>query len=320
MTYSATPLVSIGIPTYNRASSYLKQALQSAVHQTYKNIEIIVSDNCSSDDTESVVRAFNDPRIRYYRQPNNIGALNNRNFCLQQSQGKYFLFLCDDDLIDEDFISTCMGTVKCHDEPGVILTGAREIDSKGNVLSVTHNTVSGYTTGDFILGWFERKLPLYLCSSLFNTAKLKELGGLRSKTNRYEDVVAEVQLAAKYGRVDVFDIKASYRRHGANLGKTVPYNEWCEDSRYLLDVMCTLAPAQAAFIRQRGMSYFCFKCYRLAARINSPMERLFAYLNVYRSFNYSYSPVKFLYVKHLYPIMRFLKDKSQASSTDPYLL
>ena len=307
MTYSATPLVSIGIPTYNRASSYLKQALQSAVNQTYKNIEIIVSDNCSSDDTESVVRAFNDPRIRYYRQKENIGPLNNRNFCLQQSRGKYFLFLCDDDLIDEDFISTCMDAVKCHREPGVILTGAREIDSKGNVLSVAHNTVSGYTTGDFILGWFDRRLPLYLCSSLFNTAKLKELGGLGSKTNRYEDVVAEVQLAAKYGRVDIFDIKASYRRHRANFGRTVSYHEWCEDSLYLLDIMCDVAPEQASLIREKGMSYFCFRNYSRVSKMKSLMKRFIAYRAVYRTFEYSYSPLRFMYVKTFPSIVKLFK-------------
>ena len=310
MTDCSPPLVSIGIPTYNRASSYLKQALQSAVNQTYKNIEIIVSDNCSSDDTESVVKAFNDPRIRYYRQTNNIGAINNRNVCLQQSQGKYFLFLCDDDLIDEDFISTCMDAVKIHSEPGVILTGAREIDSKGNILSAAHNTLNGCSTADFILGWFDRKVPLYLCSSLFNTAKLKQLGGLHSKTNRYDDVVAEVQLAAKYGRVDVFDIKASYRRHGANFGSAVPYREWCEDSLYLLNIMCNVAPEQAALIRERGMSYFCFKCYRCAARMESPLERFIAYHAVYRNFDYSYSPFKFMYVKNIPRMMRFWTRKS----------
>ena len=123
MSDSTNCLVSIGIPTYNRANSYLRCALQSAVNQTYKNIEVIVSDNCSPDNTESVVKEFNDPRIRYYRQRENIGPLNNRNFCLEQAQGQYFVMLLDDDLIDDDFISTCMDAVRYHTELGVILTG-----------------------------------------------------------------------------------------------------------------------------------------------------------------------------------------------------
>ncbi len=59
------PLVTIGIPTFNRADSYLKYSLKSAVSQTYSNIEIIVSDNASTDNTETFVKSFNDPRIRY---------------------------------------------------------------------------------------------------------------------------------------------------------------------------------------------------------------------------------------------------------------
>jgi glycosyltransferase involved in cell wall biosynthesis len=311
MSDQSNVLVSIGMPTYNRASSYLKDALQSAVNQTYKNIEIIVSDNCSSDDTESVVKSFNDPRIRYYRQKNNIGPVDNRNFCLQQSQGEYFSLLFDDDLIDSDFISTCMGAVRSNSKPGVILTGAREIDSKGNVIFAAHNTVGGCCTGDFILGWFDRKAPLYLCSTLYNTMGLKQLGGFHSKTNRYDDVVATVQLAAKHGRLDVFDTKASYRRHGTSIGRNVPYHEWCEDSLYLLDVMCAIAPEHADLIRKRGMSYFCFRCYRHASGIKSPKGRFLAYLNVYKTFNYSCSPLKFLYIVNMSRITNFIKRKSR---------
>lgn len=309
MSDDTTPLITIGIPTYNRANSYLKHALRSAVNQTYKNIEIIVSDNCSPDNTESVIKEFNDPRIRYYKQKENIGSLNNSNFCLEQSQGKYFLMLFDDDLIDNDFISTCMDAIKYHSEPGIILTGAREVDPEGNVLSACHNTVGGYLTADFILGWFEGKVPLYLCSTLFNTKRLKQLGGLHSKTNHYEDVVAYVQLAAKYGRVDVFDIKASFRRHDKNMGGAVHYSEWCEDSLYLLDIMCNVVPEHAALIRKRGMSYFCLRNYRHAAGIKSPVKRFLAYLAVYRTFNYSYSPLRFMYLKNISPIINFLKRK-----------
>lgn len=304
----ATPLVSIGIPTYNRADSYLGYALRSAVSQTYKNIEIIVSDNCSPDNTESVVKAFDDPRVRYYRQTKNIGPVKNRHFCLEQSRGDYFVMLLDDDLIDTDFISTCMDAARTHAEVGVILTGMREIDSRGNVLSASRNMLGGCSTADFILGWFERKVPLYLCNMVFNTKRLKQLGGLHSKTNTgYDDVVACVQLAEKYGRVDICDVKASFRRHGSNIGDVFHYTNWCEDSLYLLDVMCTVAPEHAAIIRERGMSYFCLRSYTRVSGIKSPAERLHAYLSVYKTFNYHYSPIKFLYVKNVRRIMNFVK-------------
>lgn len=307
MAHSPSVLVSIGIPTYNRANSYLRYSLRSAVSQTYKNIEIIVSDNCSSDNTESVVKEFDDPRIRYYRQEENIGPVKNRNFCLEQSQGQYFLLLFDDDVIDDDFIATCMEAVKCGSEPGVILTGTREIDPEGNVLSSAHNTMSGCSTGDFILGWFDRKVPLYLCSSLFNATRLKQLGGFHSKTNRYDDVAASVQLAAKYGRIDIFDVKASFRRHGANIGETVTYHEWCVDSLYLLNVMCNAVPEYAAVLREKGMMYFSSRNYNRVEGITSLSERFRAYLMIHRTFDYRYSPVWFLCVKSISRLKRFLK-------------
>lgn len=307
MKNQTSPLVSIGIPTYNRASNYLKHALRSALNQTYKNIEIIVSDNCSPDETESAVKSFDDSRIRYFRQSENIGALRNCNFCLEQSQGQYFLLLLDDDVVDDDFISTCLDAAKPPNEPGIIVTGVRQIDSAGNILSVSHNRANGCSTADFIFGWFEGRVPLYLCSTLFNTKRLKEFGGFHSKTNMYEDVVAYVHLAAKYGRVDISDIKASFRRHESNLGTVTHYREWCEDSLYLLDIMCEVVPEHAASIRERGMRYFCLRNYRHAARIQSTLERLRAYLTVYRMFDHSYSPLKFMYAKNSSRIVKFIK-------------
>jgi glycosyltransferase involved in cell wall biosynthesis len=276
------------------------------VRQTYENIEIIVSDNHSSDHTEFVVKEFGDSRIRYYRQKENIGPVSNRNFCLEQARGKYIVMLLDDDLIDEDFLSTCMSEVKGR-EPGVIFTGVREIDSEGNVISSCKNTVGGYSTADFILGWFDRKVPLYLCSTVFNTQRLKELGGIHSKTNRYDDVVAYVQLAAKYGRVDIPDVKASFRRHGSNIGRAVHYSVWCEDSLYLLETMCNAVPEHAHVIRKRGMPYFSVRNYNRVAEITPLTDRFHAYLTIYRTFEYCYSPLRFLYVRNLFRIVKLWK-------------
>src|SRR3972149_139084 len=117
------PLITIAIPTYNRADLYLKQAIQCALNQTYSNVEIIISDNCSMDNTETVVKNFKDPRIRYFRQEKNIGGNNNFNFCLERAKGEYFLLLMDDDLIDSDFIETCMKGVNYDINIGIIRTG-----------------------------------------------------------------------------------------------------------------------------------------------------------------------------------------------------
>lgn len=98
-------LITVGLTTYNRLEM-LKKALASLRNQTYKNIEIIIADNHSTDGTEEYCRecAAKDKRIRYYRHDENIGMYNNGQFLLGQIRTKYALFICDDDWVSENFI------------------------------------------------------------------------------------------------------------------------------------------------------------------------------------------------------------------------
>ena len=295
------PLVTIGISTYNRADGYLRDALQSALAQTYPNLEIVVSDNCSTDRTEELVNSVDDPRIRYFRQPENIGANNNFNFCLQEARGAFFLLLHDDDQIDPDFVTSCIKALEEAQDisrdtsVGMIRTGTRVIDEHGNTRSERINQAGGLSTTDFILAWFNARTSLYLCSTLFHAEHLRSIGGFQSKTQLYQDVVAEVILDARYGRVDVPDIKASFRRHGENGGSAVRIADWCEDSLYLIDVMCQELPQDSERLRREGLRYFSRQNYVRASRIPSLKERLRAYGVVFRMFDYSYSPMRFMY-------------------------
>jgi glycosyltransferase involved in cell wall biosynthesis len=295
----AVPLVTIAIPTYNRANSYLRQAIACSVNQTYQNIEIIISDNCSTDNTEEIVKSFNDPRIRYLRQDKNIGMYNNENFCVQQAKGDFFLLLCDDDLIDHDLVDVCLRAANYDTNVGVILTGTRVINGDGEVLGEDTNKAGGLSTADFFLAWFEHKVPLYLCSTLYNTKRLQELGGFRSKKALYEDDVALVQLAAKFGRVDVRDVKAGFRRHSDNIGTAAKISDWCEDSLYLLDVMCNVVPEKESIVREKGMVSLCRQNYCRCDRLKSRIKRLYAYFIVYKKFNYCDSPFKYMYGKNI---------------------
>ncbi|HEY9818188.1 MAG TPA: glycosyltransferase family 2 protein [Candidatus Obscuribacterales bacterium] len=97
------PLVSVIIPTYNRPD-YLKDALKSALQQTYRNIEIIVSDNASPDNPQPWIEALNDPRIQVYRQEQNVGMFANVQSAFLRAKGKYMASLLDDDVWEPDFL------------------------------------------------------------------------------------------------------------------------------------------------------------------------------------------------------------------------
>jgi glycosyltransferase involved in cell wall biosynthesis len=100
---SQQSLVSVIVPVYNR-SMYLKQAIQSALNQTYKNIEIIVSDDCSPESPQTIVESFDDSRIRFRRNQSNLGVAGNIITTIKEARGKYIASLNDDDLWNENFL------------------------------------------------------------------------------------------------------------------------------------------------------------------------------------------------------------------------
>lgn len=109
-TLTVEPLVSVGIPTYNRPAG-LRHTLECITGQTYRNLEIIVSDNCSpGPETGMVVREFmaKDPRIRYYRQEVNKGPTHNFEFVIGKSTGEYFMWAADDDGWKDIYIEKCL--------------------------------------------------------------------------------------------------------------------------------------------------------------------------------------------------------------------
>jgi glycosyltransferase involved in cell wall biosynthesis len=110
MSVGRRPLVSVGIPTFNRPEG-LRRTLRLICGQTYPYLQILVSDNASpGDETEQVVRDFSkaDGRVKYFRQPSNIGPLANFRFVLAKATGDYFMWAADDDEWDAGFIETCL--------------------------------------------------------------------------------------------------------------------------------------------------------------------------------------------------------------------
>ena len=104
------PLVTVGIPTYNRPLG-LEKTLQCILKQTYIQIEIIVSDNCSTDNNVLPILqkyAAQDGRIKYFIQEKNLSLVPNFQFLLDKARGEYFMWAADDDNWDANFIEVCV--------------------------------------------------------------------------------------------------------------------------------------------------------------------------------------------------------------------
>lgn len=120
----STPILSIGLPVYNRAK-LLRKSLDSLLDQTFKDFDLIISDNASTDDTEAICREYaqRDRRIRYYRNPSNIGAPRNFNRTFELSSGKYFKWATSDDVCGPQFLELALGVLER--DPAVVLCYAK---------------------------------------------------------------------------------------------------------------------------------------------------------------------------------------------------
>jgi hypothetical protein len=124
---SAVPehLVSIGLPVRN-GERHLSEAVRSVLDQQYDRLELVISDNASDDGTEEICRQFarSDPRVRYHRQPQNIGLVPNFNAVLHLARGAYLKWLGDDDWLTPAFVSRCVEAL--DDDAALILVTTQQ--------------------------------------------------------------------------------------------------------------------------------------------------------------------------------------------------
>jgi glycosyltransferase involved in cell wall biosynthesis len=126
-----SPQVSVIIPTYNRAL-FVGEAIQSVLGQTFSDFELIIVDDGSTDDTETVVAQFNDLRIRYIRH-DNMGISGARNTGIRNARGQYIAFLDSDDLWLPQLLEVEVPILDQNPDVGVICAKAQGIDSAGSL-------------------------------------------------------------------------------------------------------------------------------------------------------------------------------------------
>ncbi len=127
------PLVSICIPTYN-VERTIEETLSSIINQTYKNLEIIVSENASTDSTLTILNKFNDSRIKIYSASKTVTAENNFSRCIELATGDYIAIFHADDLYTPDMVEKQVQAF--HDNPsiGAVFTMANYIDINGVII------------------------------------------------------------------------------------------------------------------------------------------------------------------------------------------
>src|SRR5271156_6221886 len=143
------PKVSVLIPTYNYAR-YLAEAIESVLEQDFQDFELLIADDCSSDNTAEVVKPFcaRDARVRFAVNPVNLGMVANWNECLKQAQGRHIKFLFGDDKLSDPQALTKLLALLRSDPAAMLAASARMIlDAQSNVTGISRTLPNGSHNG-----------------------------------------------------------------------------------------------------------------------------------------------------------------------------
>jgi glycosyltransferase involved in cell wall biosynthesis len=210
------PTVSVVIPAYNQAQ-YLTEAIQSVLAQTYRDFEIIVVDDGSTDDTPIVAKQFSDA-VRYVRQDNQ-GLAGARNTGIHQAQGKYIGLLDSDDQWLPAFLETMMALIEQHPDATVYYCYAQFMDANGQDLPQTTRCqgVPTNALNDTLL-----RANFIIPSTVVLRRSVVEAAGLFDQTLRScEDWDLWIRLVPKHTFINRPECLVRYRVHGNSLSGNV---------------------------------------------------------------------------------------------------
>ncbi len=136
---SKAPRVSIGMPVHD-GERYLRSALDALLCQTFADFEVIIVDNASTDDTEAICSEYAgaDPRVRYLRNPTDVGSLRNFNLTFEHACGAYFKWAAHDDLVEPEFLTRCLEVLERDPEIVLCHSHIRIIDERDRTVGHYH--------------------------------------------------------------------------------------------------------------------------------------------------------------------------------------
>jgi hypothetical protein len=220
------PLVTLGVPVYN-GEAHLAEALQSLLDQDYPALEILISDNASTDGTEAICRAFaaRDGRIRYTRLAENLGAKCNFERLVEEARGIYFAWCAHDDLRLSRFASSCVAALERHPE-AVLCNGVVEFLDEAGALRPDWEDLNFETLG---MGVAQRMLRLVDHTDwvdmlgLIRTSVLRQMLPLESQWGG--DVILSMRLLAQGDFLKVQEPLLRYRVRSKPKGVAVTLEE-----------------------------------------------------------------------------------------------
>lgn len=230
------PLVSLCIPTYN-GEKYLVECLESCINQSFKDYEIIICDDCSSDNTISIIESYASKysNIKFYQNEKNLGLVGNWNKCLDLSSGAWIKFVFQDDYITYDCLEKFACKIGEHIQLIVckrhfILPENANVDFAhyyNNVVRTLENT-SSFKGKEFTPELISKIAVENICLNFigepslifFRKSVVKEIGFFNSSLKQICDLEFALRIATKYGLTYIPEKLCAFRIHEGSTTST----------------------------------------------------------------------------------------------------
>lgn len=206
---------SVTIPAYK--DNYLKEAIDSVLAQTYQNYEIVIVNDASPYDLDSIVTKYNDPHIRYFKNEKNCGAkdvVDNWNICLSHATGEYLICMGDDDKLTPRCLQDFSDLIEKYPELDLFHTRSEIIDDDSNLVSVLEERPEWESVYSLIYN----PRNSHLGDFLFKTSTLRQNGGFYKLPYGWQsDDISAFMAAASHGVGNTKEVGFQYRGNALSI-------------------------------------------------------------------------------------------------------
>jgi len=212
------------MPAYK--SQFLREAIESIVNQKYDNWELVVVDDCSPDNLQSIVREYEDPRIRYMRNESNIGGKDlvaQWNHSITFARGEWVILAADDDVYCPDFCESVSALAECYHEIDLIRSRVEVIDKNSDYRWNDREFPEFSSCYEYLNNWLSGKVFTCIGNYVFRREALLNAGGFVNFPHAFcSDQATPIQLAEK-GVANTKNLCFKFRESGTNLSGSKLY-------------------------------------------------------------------------------------------------
>lgn len=215
---------SVIIPAYK--PFFLKECIDSILGQTYSNLEIIIVNDASPYNIDSIVQNYQDSRIHYYKNENNYGAekmVDNWNRCMNYTTGDYIINMGDDDLLCKDCLSNYYELIKKYPEFDIYHTRTKIINENSDVIGIQSSRPETESVYSMIWHRWNGRIQM-IGDWCFRASKLKEIGGFYYLPCAWgSDDISAFQVAEEHGCANMQAYGFMYRQNSHTISQNVKH-------------------------------------------------------------------------------------------------